>query len=184
MKDLNFFIPYQGRKKEKINSRIYIYGTMIIAAILILGTFAINTTKIILLDKSISYYDGQLSIEEIQEQLKGAETVNNQIAILKKYDTAVNDVSNAVKKRDNVSDSLLIDISSTVPSQISFKNLQIEDNVVTIKGVSSDRSAVAELEHNLISLSRMQNVYVNSIDTGTVKGEYSFDIKCVLKDAE
>lgn len=78
-----------------------------------------------------------------------------------------------------------MDISSTVPSEVSFKNLDISDNTITIKGVSTSRSAVAELKHNLSSLPKMQDVYVNSIDNlGAVEGEYSFDIKCMLKDVE
>ena len=88
-----------------------------------------------------------------------------------------------MKKRDNVSETLLKNVSSTVPSQVSFKNLDIVENTIVIKGVSTDRTAVAEFKHNLSNLPIMQNVYVNSIDTqSAVEGEYSFDIKCVLKD--
>ncbi|MFT8341822.1 MAG: PilN domain-containing protein [Clostridium beijerinckii] len=185
MKDINFFKPYQGKSKEKINFKRYIYGTMIIVAILIIGTFAVNTVKIIMLNKSIKDYNNKLSASEIKKQLKEAEDINKQITILKEYDSALSDVAVSVKDRDIVSDKLLIDISSTVPSEVSFKNLDIKDNIVNIQGVSSNRSAVAELKHNLSSLSRMENVYVNSIDnSGAVEGEYSFDIKCVLKDVE
>lgn len=185
MKDINFFKPYQGKSKEKINFKRYIYGTIIIVAILIIGTFAVNTVKIIMLNKSIKDYNNKLSASEIQEQLKEAEDINKQITVLKRYDSALIDVAVSVKNRDNVSDTLLMDISSTVPSEVSFKNLDIVDNTITIKGVSTNRSAVAELKHNLSSLSKMQSVYVNSIDSsGAVEGEYSFDIKCVLKDVE
>ncbi|GEP66728.1 hypothetical protein CBE01nite_44960 [Clostridium beijerinckii] len=185
MKDINFFKPYQGKSKEKINFKRYIYGTIIIVAILITGTFAVNTVKIIMLNRSIEDYNNKLSASEIQEQLKEAEDVNKQITVLKQYDSALTDVAISVKNRDNVSDILLMDISSTVPSELSFKNLDIVDNTITIKGVATNRSAVAELKHNLSSLSKMQSVYVNSIDSsGAVEGEYSFDIKCVLKDVE
>jgi type IV pilus assembly protein PilN len=185
VKDLNFFKPYQGKSKERKNSKIYVYGAMAIVALLIVGSLGVNTVRIILLNKSINNYNIKLSAPETQEQLKEAEDINKQITILKQYDTALTDVAVSVKERDNVSDTLLLDISSTVPSEVSFKNLDIEDNTVTIKGVSTNRSAVAELKHNLSSLSIMQDVYVNSIDSsGAVEGEYSFDIKCVLKDVE
>lgn len=185
MKDLNFFKSYQGKNKEKINSNIYIYGTMVIAALLIVGTFAVNTARIILLDRSINDYNNKFFDPEMQQELKEAENINKQIDILKEYDSSLTDVSLAVKERDNVSDTLLLDISSAVPSEVSFKNLNIENNIVTIKGTSTNRSSVAELKHNLSSLSRMHDVYVNSIDTSeVVKGEYSFEVKCVLKDVE
>lgn len=183
MKDLNFFKPYLGTSKEKINSKIYIYGSAVVFAIVILGTLAFNTTKIYLLDKSIEEYNAKLAAPEIQEKLREAESINKQTEVLKQYDAALIDVAVSVKKRDNVSESLLKDVSSTLPSQVSFKNLDIVENTIAIKGTSADRAAVAELKHNLSNLSIMQNVYVNSIDIqGAVGGEYSFDIKCVLKD--
>lgn len=185
MRDINFFKPYQGKSKERKNSKRYVYGSMIIVGLLIVGTFGVNTFKIIMLNRSIEDYNNKLSATEIQEQLKEAEDINKQITVLKQYDSALIDVAVSVKNRDNVSDTLLIDISSTVPSEVSFKNLDIVDNTITIKGISTNRSAVAELEHNLSGLSRMESVYVNSInDSGAVEGEYSFDIKCVLKDVE
>lgn len=133
MKDLNFFKPYQGKNKEKINSRIYIYGAMVIVALLIVGTFGVNTVRIILLNRSIDDYNKKLSDPEIQEQLREADDINKQITTLKKYDSALTDVAVSVKNRDNVSDVLLMDISSTVPSEVSFKNLDISDNTITIK---------------------------------------------------
>lgn len=183
MKDINFFKPYLGKSKEKINSKMYIYGSGALVGILIIVSLIFNTVKIFLLDRSINDYKGKLTAQEIQEKLKEADNVNKQIDVLKQYDAALSDVAVSVKKRDNVSESLLKDISSTVPSQVSFKNLDIVENTIVIKGISSDRKAVAELKHNLSSLTIMQDVCVNSIDTqSAVEGEYSFDIKCVLKD--
>lgn len=183
MKDLNFFRPYLGKNKEKINSKMYVYGSAILVGLIILGTLIFNTARIFLLNRSIEEYNAKLAAPDIQEKLKEADTVNKQIDVLKQYNTALNDVAVSVKKRDNVSESLLKEISSTVPSQVSFKNLDIIENTIAIKGISTDRTAVAELKHNLSELLIMEYVYVNSIDTqGAVGGEYSFDIKCVLKD--
>ena len=183
MKDINFFKPYLGKNKEKINAQMYIYGAMVIVGLLVIISFGVNTTRVILLDKSIKNYNDKLAASEIQTQLKEANNINKQIDILKQYDAGLIDVAVSVKDRDNVSNILLKNISSTVPSGVSFKNLDIVDNTVVIKGVSANREAVAELKYNLSKLSIMKDVYVNSIDTqSAVKGEYSFDIKCVLKD--
>lgn len=183
MSDLNFFKPYLGKKKEKINSKIYIYGSAAIVTILIVGSFMFNMTRMYLLDKSINDYQSKLAATEIQDKLKEAEEVNKETGLLKQYDTSLSGIAISVKKRDNVSDSILKDISSTLPSEVSFKSLDITDKVVSIKGISKNRTAVAELKHNLSGLSIMGDVYVNSIDTQSAKeGEYSFDVKCVLKD--
>lgn len=183
MKDLNFFKPYLGKSKEKVNFNMYIYGSAAVVGILIIGSLIFNTTRTFLLDRSITDYKTKLAASDIQEKLKEADNLNKQINVLKQYNTALSDVAVSVKKRDNVSETLLKDISSTVPSQVAFKNLDIVENTVAIKGISSDRTAIAELKHNLSNLPIMHDVYVNSIDTqGAVEGSYSFDIKCVLKD--
>lgn len=185
MKDLNFFKPYLGKKKEKINFNIYIYGALLITGLFIIISFGINTHKIISLNNSINEYNEQLAASDIQVQLKDAENINKQIEILKEYDSSLADILISVKERDNVSATLLKEINSTMPSEVAFKNLDIVENIVLLKGTSTNRTAVAELKHNLSKLPIMTDVYVNSIGTqGVVEGEYSFEIKCVLKDVE
>lgn len=184
MKDINFFKPYLGKKKEKINSKIYVYGTIVIVAGIIISTLAINTIKLVMLDKSIKDYKSKLEASDIQDKLKEAETVNNEINLLKQYDTSLANMAISVKGRDNVSYTLLKDISSALPSKVSFKTLDIVENTMSIKGISDDRTSVAELEHNLSGLKVIADVHVNSIDDkkASDKEGYSFDIKCVLKD--
>lgn len=185
MKDLNFFGPYQGQKKEKINTQMYIYGAIAIVGVLIVSTLIFNNVKIYILDKSIKDYTLKLEAKEIQANLKEAEDINNEISLLKEYDSALVDISTSVKDRDIVSYELLNNISSTLPSEVSFKTLDIKENNISIQGVATNRISVAELKHNLSQLPNMQDVYVNSINSkSAVEGEYSFDIKCVLKDVE
>ena len=185
MNDLNFFAPYQNKKKESFNANIYIYGASAVVGLIIIGSLMFNGVKYFLLDRVIKDYTERLQDPEIQSELKEAENLNGQIGILTKYDDVLSDVAKSVKDRDNVSDQLLKEISSTVPSEISFKSMDILNNTVTIQGTAANRTSVAELKYNLSRLSKMQNVYVNSIkNTGAVEGEYSFDIKCVLKDVD
>lgn len=185
MKDLNFFAPYQGKKKEKTNTNMYIYGAAGLVGFVILSTLIFNSAKLFLLNRSIKDYTLKLEDKEIQTELREAETLNNQIQVLNQYDTELSHVAKSVNERDNVSDTLLNEISSTVPSEVSFKNMDVINNTINIQGVATNRTSVAELKHNLSGLTKMQDVYVNSIkDSGAVKGEYSFDIKCVLKDVD
>ncbi|MEW9925137.1 PilN domain-containing protein [Clostridium butyricum] len=185
MKDLNFFAPYQGKKKEKTNTNMYIYGAAGLVGFVILSTLIFNSAKLFLLNRSIKDYTLKLEDKEIQTELREAETLNNQIQVLNQYDTELSHVAKSVKERDNVSDTLLNEISSTVPSEVSFKNMDVINNTINIQGVATNRTSVAELKHNLSGLTKMQDVYVNSIkDSGAVEGEYSFDIKCVLKDVD
>ncbi|WP_315078218.1 PilN domain-containing protein [uncultured Clostridium sp.] len=183
MRDVNFFSPYQGNKQEKKSAMIYIYGAMGVVGALIIITLIVNTTRILLLNRSISNYNEKLNTPEIKQKYAEAEKVNNEINILTKYDSALNDILGKVNNRNNVSDLVLTSINSTIPSQISFKTLQINNDVLIIQGVSSSRDAVGEFQHNLKELSIMNQVFVNSIDVdGSLEGQYSFDIKCILKE--
>lgn len=183
MKDINFFSPYQGTEQEKKNGMNYVYNVMGIVGGLIVITLIVNTTRIILLNKSIAGYNEKLNSSEIQEKFSEAESTNNKISILTKYELALNGVIEKVNDRNNVSDLVLTSVNSTIPSQISFKTLQINNDILTIQGISSSRDAVGEFQHNLKGLPIMNNVFVNSIDIdGSLQGEYAFDIKCILKE--
>jgi len=185
MRDVNFFSPYIGRKKQIKNYKIYIYGGITLTLFFIILTFGINTTRLFMLERSITEYNDKLTASEMQAKFTAAENVNRQIDILKQYDLSLTEISKAVKYRDNVSEKLLKDINSNFPNQISLKNLDIVENTIVLKGTSTDRLGIAELQHNLSKLSLMTDVYVSSISTqNAVEGEYSFDIKCVLKEVE
>lgn len=185
MKDLNFFTPYQGQKKEKADNNRYIYGAAAFAGIIIMSTLLFNSTKMFLLNREIKRYAEELGKTEIQEELKEADKLNNQITVLKEYDTSLMDVAKSIGERDNVSTELLISINSTLPSETVFKNMSVVNNTVAIQGTSTNRKSIAELQHNLKELSNMDDVFVSSIDnSGAVQGEYSFEIKCVLKDVD
>ena len=159
MNDLNFFEPYLGKKKENRNVNLYIYGALFMVSFIIILSFAFNMFKLRRLDKNIQEYNNKLNEKSIQVKLKEAEETNN------------------------VSYDLLNKISSTVPSEVVFKSLSIESNTILIDGTSSNRESVAELKRNLSELYEMEYVYVNSINNkDAVLGEYSFNIKCVLKE--
>lgn len=185
MRDVNFFSHYIGRKKQAKNSKTYIYGAVTLALSVIAVTFGINTAKLLMLERSIQGYNDKLTASETKTKFMEAENINKQMDILKQYDTSLSEISKATRYRDNVSEKMLNDINSTFPSQISLKNLDVVENTIIMKGTSTDRVGVAELQHNLSKLSEVTVVYVSSINTqNAVEGEYSFDIKCVLKEVE
>ena len=84
-----------------------------------------------------------------------------------------------VGSRDLVSTMLLNSISSTLPSDVSFKNINITPGNLSIAATSKSRTAIAEIQHNLKAISRISDVYIGAISGED--GEYSFDLKCILK---
>ncbi|MDZ7543942.1 pilus assembly protein PilN, partial [Clostridium perfringens] len=69
VKDMNFFTPYQGQKKEQKNKNIYVYSLTGFLAVVILGTLAWNSTSLFLLNRKIKSYNEKLEQEDIKEKI-------------------------------------------------------------------------------------------------------------------
>lgn len=179
--DINFFTPYQGQRKEERNNNIYIYSLLGFLSIVIVGTLIYNSVNITLVNKKIADYQEQLNAPEIQEKIKESDIINKKISILGQYDKDLQQVLKSVNSRDVVSTNLLNMLSGTLPSEVSFNSINITKTDITIQAVSTSRTAIGEIQHNLKELNNIQDVYIGSISGDE---EFTFDIKCVLKDVE
>lgn len=185
MKDINFFSPYQGKKKETISTQMYIYGATAIVGVFILSTLMFNSYKIIYLNNSISTCKLKINDEGVQKKLKDSNGITRKIEILNKYEHGVTEIYKVMDERDVISNKLLDSISSTLPSDVYFKSIDVTAGSIGINAVSKSRKAIGEIEHNLKKLTDIQDVYIGTISqNGAVDGEYSFDIKCVLKEVK
>ena len=79
MNDLNFFEPYQGKKKENRNVNLYIYSALFMVSSIIILSFAFNMFKLRRLDKDIQEYNDKLNEKSIQLKLKEAEELTDVI---------------------------------------------------------------------------------------------------------
>jgi type IV pilus assembly protein PilN len=180
MKDINFFKPYNGIDKSEIYKHYYqVMGLSVLGMILL--TFSINISKLIILNKEIEHYKNELKRPGIEEKVKISEEVNRQLEALTSYEKDLNIVTKSIDQNNVVSNQLLDAISSTVPKNVNFKSMNINNEIINIQAVATNRQAVAEIEHNLRRLSEIKNVYVETISGNeSVQGEYSFNIKCYL----
>lgn len=184
-KDINFFIPYQGRKKETKNRKIEIYAVMGVLGVFIFGTLLWNSISIFKLKKDITKYTEALNAPEIQEKAQEAEDINNKITLLNEYSKGLTRVTDAIISRDVVSVEILEKLSSTLPTDVSFKNISITKGIITIQGISKSRSAIGEVQHNIKQLDIIEDATISSISSDSaVEGEYSFDINCILRSVE
>ncbi|MDZ5010241.1 pilus assembly protein PilN, partial [Clostridium perfringens] len=87
----------------------------------------------------------------------------------------------ALKTREVVTTNLLDKLSSSLPTEVTFNSINITNTEISIQAVSTSRVAIGEIEHNLKKLNNIQDVYIGGISGDE---QYTFDIKCVLKDVE
>lgn len=180
-RDMNFFSQYQGKKKEIRNENTYIYSLVTIISVFIVGTLAWNTVGIELAKKDIKKYEAELSKEEVKEKILAWEDLDKKEVLLKSYNDELNIIIENLESRAVITTSLLDKISSTIPTEVTISAISITNKEIAIQAVSTSRKAIGEIENNLKNLNNIQKVYVGGI-AGTE--EYTFDIKCVLKDVE
>ena len=181
IKDMNFFAAYQGQKKEQKNKNIYVYSLVGFLSVFIVGTLAWNSTNIFLLDNKIKDYNEKLEKEYIRVKIEKWDKISKKDNILKRYDKELSNIVDGLKTREVVTTGLLDRLSSTLPTEVTFNSISINNTDISIQAVSTSRVAIGEIEHNLKNLNNIQDVYI-----GGISGDenYTFDIKCVLKDVE
>ena len=124
----------------------------------------------------------KLEKPEIISKYEESKSVNKKMEILGKYDSGLNSITSEITTRDIISSKLLNSLSSTLPSDVSFKSINITAGNVAINASSKTRQAIAEVQHNLKALPEIGDVYIGAISgTGENNAEFSFDLKCVLK---
>ena len=179
--DMNFFAPYEGKKKEEKNKNIYIYSLISFMGVVIIGSFIYNTASILLSEKKISYYEKELSKPEIVEKVKVYEELDRKNTALLSYESQVEEVIEAIESRQVVEVELLNKISGTLPTEVTINGISIEKGKLLIKGIATSRIPIGEFENNLRNLSFVEGVHVGSIEG---EDKYTFDISCKLKDVE
>ena len=174
-RDINFFSPYQGKKKEQKNQNIYKYSLSGFVAAFIVGTLAWNSINLYKVNTA------KLEDPSIVEKLLEAEQTEAKLNLLSSYEKQLNTIYKGVESRDVVSNEILNMISSTLPTEVSFNSLNLTNTEITMQATSTNRTAIAEVQYNLKQLKNIQEVYIGAI-SGDEK--YTFDIRCTLKDGE
>lgn len=187
MQDMNFFIQFNSKKKNSDLSTIIlsIFVTIIVGFIII--TCAYNNIATYINNKEADDFKAKVEEPATQKKIKESEQVNNKINMLNKYDKDITEITNAIKTRDIVNIDLLNKVSSTLPSDITVVATQINESSVQLQGVSKNRVAVSELEHNLRELKdKSGNKYFCSVFVSTVAGDgnFTFQIACGFKDGD
>lgn len=180
-KDMNFFSPFQGMKKDAKDKKIYIYSLVGLIAVVIIGSLAWNSINLHLTGKEIDDYTARLEATEMQEKLAEFKDTTAKTDSLNKYEGELKIIAEAVDSKDVVTTKLLNEISSTLPTEVSFDSISISNKIITMQAKSSNRTAIGEIGHNLKKLNFVEDVYVGGIAGDT---EYTFDLKCTLKDVD
>lgn len=179
-KDINFFSSYETKKKEKKNQDIYVYTIVGFLTAVIVGTLTYNSVKIFMIKKEIQAIEAKLSEPTLAVQLKEANEINEKISILEKYHSGLVTIVSAVEDRELINNTILDKISSVLPTDVTFKSINITSGNLSISASSKTRTAIAEVQHNLKNLDIVGDVVIGGISGDGSSGEFTFDLRCVL----
>lgn len=179
MRDLNFFEPYVEKKEFKIDRKL-VYFTLSSLVVLLLAVYFVFNAIIIKQETKIVE-----SLRSTAEDPRTLEKVNE----IKDKEIEVNDFRNSVDKitqldktienRDIVDESLLNDITSKIPDDLSLTSLSIHNREVNIVGISRDKWSIAEFEKGLENLDIHEDIFISNISLQETY--YNFSVNMVLR---
>ncbi|SES71337.1 Fimbrial assembly protein (PilN) [Natronincola peptidivorans] len=180
MKDINFFEPYVSKQRGTEIKRFVLYLAILVTIIGVFSYPIFNFAKIKIIEKEITAMKANLETPEIVEQIQrveekegAADSTRNELKIIENIDQEIANL-------DSINEVLLYGIFSTIPENLYFHSMNLSTNMIVINGRSNDKTAIAELEHNLRLTQIFEEIFIPSI---SLQEEiYSFIIELKVKD--
>ncbi|MDM0475862.1 PilN domain-containing protein [Clostridium perfringens] len=182
MRDFNFFSHITEERKSDSKRKYIGFGIIGVLAFIFVVNFSVNLIKENVLDKNINYYQGEIDNKDMQEKLDVAMKVEKEHEDLEKYYNNVKVAKEQVYDNNYVTTQRIKIINSTVPKDLVFTQISIDNKTLTIQALSKTRSAISDLQYNLNNLGFIENTYISGIGERNTQGDYSFSISCTLKE--
>jgi len=182
MRDLNFFSPYIQVKKASRKKDLFIAGTAILAAIVVISFSVWNVLEIKRLQADIEKYEGLLNSNAIAKKLQDTNTKRDHIKIFKEYESLLQKINLQIDYADQINRQFFDDIAMEIPQEMFLINIVISSEEMNLHGTASNRIPIAELVHNLKQLPYFSKVHVNVIAEDGQEDHSIFNIKCTFKD--
>lgn len=181
MKDFNFFQVESYDEKEKSNKKNYILATAGILVFFMVLTSGYKLVKTFKLNKEIKAMESYINSKENIEKLKEAERQQDKLKILEQYKQKVSPIADFIESSGNINSYLINNIYISIPKDVYFKSINMDNNNIQIQGQGSRREDIAEFQYNLKDTNLFENIFVSNISQSE-GGKYIFNLKCTLKD--
>lgn len=99
----------------------------------------------------------------MKEKLGIAMKVEKEHDALEKYYNDVKVATEQVYDNNYVTTQRIKIINSTVPKDLVFTQISIDNKTLTIQALSKTRSAISDLQYNLNNLGFIENTYISGI---------------------
>lgn len=183
--DFNFFSPYievKRTSKNKSLSAFFITGVVIV---ILFGFHFINGRSIDRLEQEIAALEIFLNDSKTEQKVNDINDKKEKIKILKQYYEMIENLNIQMEQLDVISTSLLEEIALALPQDIFLKEMSLTSNEILITGISENRKSIAEFEHNLKSIEKLQMVHVHTIrEESNGLETLVFTMECTFKEGK
>jgi len=182
-RDFNFFSIYVD-KKQKSRRKKMIQLTSISAIILVfIIFFGINQYRIISLEEKVNELEKVVNSKERLEAIAKYNTTKKKIDLLNEYYAALTEINKKIININTINSSLLRNIEATLPGDVFITGMSATTSLLNIQGVSVNKQAIAEFQHNLKNINTIEGVHVNIINKESDESNnYIFALQCTLGD--
>lgn len=180
MRDKNFFDPYVGKKNSRDEKQKLVAIVAGGFTILILSYTLVNVVKIPMLKREIARVTSELNENQLNEKKESVEQKKEILAELKQIETEIDYVSFELNEKDKLGVYLVETITNSMPSDIFLKSIDINEEMITLEGISRTKEDIAQLEANLRQVIYFKEVFIPGINTE--EGFYNFTITMNLTE--
>ncbi len=182
MRDFNFFEPYkqEPKKKTSMGNLIIIFTAGVVALCCAMAAF--NIMSIMQLEKSISTLDTNIADPRFKERFANVQVKQDELNSLKKDRAFFEALGIFTSKRNKVNEAAVKLIANQVPDNLFLTELNIEDEIIDIKGKTYNKVAVAQLQHNLRQTKEFDDLFVSEMVEEDEAAFYNFSIELGVKE--
>lgn len=185
MRDFNFFSSFIETKKASTAKYSFV-ALIIIFIIFIVGGFSyINHSKAKVLEKEIKDLKTYLEANEVVEEIKEIEEKKRKLVVMKEYFSVLEEINRSIDNAYVINSELIEKIASKFPSELFVNSMLISQDNLQMQGISNNRIAIAELQHNLKQLEVFSRVNVSTISKESEESSnFVFTMTCMFEGVE
>ncbi len=179
--EMNFFKPYLAKDKSGQDYSKVVITTVagITAAILLF--YGITSADIYLVNRDTKAMNAIMTEKVFAQKITHFNEVKRKLDALGQYDAVVGKLNSDIGSTYIISSEYLDAINKTLPQDSFLQAYRVRDGAVEIQGVTANRTAIAECEHNLIQSNLFSKVFVTNIGQQAGTTNYLFMVKCISK---
>lgn len=129
------------------------------------------------IENDIRAVDAYLFSDEVSEKRQQTESVMAEIQSLRQYSLTIDGLYNELQSQ-NTQSAYIEMISTIIPPEVTFSNLSLESNTLTIQASSSSRIAIAEFLYNVKTASFIESYNLENISSSDT---HNISITCSLR---